>query len=99
MAQREFERLGLGGKVAVHLNQSSQFVVLVPIPKGNDRAASSRPASVLAPGSALGACRHGALSWRGDQWAWTHLVADPHLQGRRVRPLAPYAGSGCPQDR
>jgi hypothetical protein len=39
-----------------------RFAALVPIPKGKDRAASCRPPSVLAPGSALGACRHGALS-------------------------------------
>jgi hypothetical protein len=31
-------------------------------PEGEDRAASCRPPSVLAPGSALGSCRHGALS-------------------------------------
>ena len=31
-------------------------------PEGKDRAASCRPPSVLAPGSALGSCGHGALS-------------------------------------
>jgi hypothetical protein len=31
-------------------------------PEGENRAASCRPPSVLAPGSALGSCRHGALS-------------------------------------
>src|ERR1700734_3120241 len=40
----------------------SRFAAFVPIPKGEDRAASCRPPSVLAPGSALGSCRHGALS-------------------------------------
>src|SRR3954469_23590151 len=34
----------------------------MPIPKGEDRAASCRPPSVLTPGTALGSCRHGALS-------------------------------------
>ena len=42
-------------------NRSGRFGALVPIPKGKDRAASCRPPSVLAPGSALGSCRHGAL--------------------------------------
>jgi hypothetical protein len=31
-------------------------------PEGLKRAASCRPPSVLAPGTALGSCRHGALS-------------------------------------
>ena len=31
-------------------------------PEGWKRAASCRPPSVLAPGTALGSCRHGALS-------------------------------------
>src|SRR5260370_23477495 len=31
-------------------------------PEGKDRAASCRPPSVLVPGSALGSCRHSALS-------------------------------------
>ena len=31
-------------------------------PEGENRAASCRLPSVLAPGSALGSCRHGALS-------------------------------------
>ena len=39
-----------------------RFAAFVPIPKGKTRAASCRPASVLVPGSALGSCRHGALS-------------------------------------
>ena len=62
MVQREMEKPGSGDKVDCTPEQMGRFAALVPIPKGKDRAASCRPPSVLAPGSALGSCRHGALS-------------------------------------
>ena len=49
-------------------------------PEGKDRAASCRPPSVLVPGSALGACRHGALS---SAQAVTHRNA-VELRGQRL---------------
>jgi hypothetical protein len=43
------------------LNSMSPICRLGANPEGWKRAASCRPPSVLAPGTALGSCRHGAL--------------------------------------
>jgi hypothetical protein len=62
MVQREMEKPGLEDKVVCTLDQSTTIYRFRTNPEGKDRAASCRPPSVLVPGSALGACRHGALS-------------------------------------
>jgi hypothetical protein len=62
MVQREMEKPVLGDKVVYTLDQNAPIYRFRTNPEGKDRAASCRPPSVLVPGSALGSCRHGALS-------------------------------------
>ena len=62
VVQREMERPRSGDKVDWTFEQKSAICRLRANPEGKERAASCRPPSVLAPGTALGACRHGALS-------------------------------------
>ena len=64
MVQREMEKPGSEDKVVYTLDQSTTICRFRTNPEGKDRAASCRPPSVLVPGSALGSCRHGALSLR-----------------------------------
>src|SRR6516165_10525977 len=101
MVQREMEKPGLGEKVECTQEQTGRFSALVPIPKGKDRAASCRPPSVLAPGSALGSCRHGALSsaraaliLRPSDGPGNRLTGIRHRTGpaRRAGGLPPLAG-------
>src|SRR5436305_10393428 len=61
----------------------------MPIPKGEDRAASCRPPSVLAPGSALGSCRHGALSSARA----TLILRPSHGPGNGLTGIRPRTGS------
>jgi hypothetical protein len=62
MVQREMEKPGLGDKWFGTGVQYGSIYRVRTNPEGKDRAASCRPPSVLVPGSALGSCRHGALS-------------------------------------
>ena len=53
--------LSVNGRLAT-LDSMGPICRLGANPEGWKRAASCRPPSVLAPGTALGSCRHGALS-------------------------------------
>ncbi len=62
MVHREKEKPGSkdkGGEQLIHHGPICRFRTN---PEGENRAASCRPPSVLVPRSALGSCRHGALS-------------------------------------
>jgi hypothetical protein len=61
MVQREMEFQGSGNKI-VNVCWDGSIFRLRTHPEGQARAVSCRPSSVLVPGSALGSCRHGALS-------------------------------------
>jgi hypothetical protein len=56
------EKPGSGDKIDCTLDQIASICRDRANSDGKDRAASCRPPSVLAPGSALGSCRRGALS-------------------------------------
>gem|GEM_PF-755427 len=62
LVHREMEKPGSGDKVDCTFAMSAAICRLHANPERENRAASCRPPSVLAPGSALGSCRHGALS-------------------------------------